>query len=219
MGGKRTCHLREWTAGLVGSHAPPHAPHRDGRCRPSIRIHPGALAHRLRVSPIAGYLFAGVVVGPFTPGFAADAALAAEPWRSMPAMGRAAGRRGSGSPRRWPGLMAMAGRWPRCRATRRRRSTADSTGYGRGSASRCSGSSISRAWRASAAARRRPWRSSSFLLGLAPPRRGAAWQSRTRREVVGEEDANAPREPFAEAGIQSGNGERSPQRRKECNDP
>ena len=38
----------------------------------------GALAHRLRVSPIAGYLFAGVMVGPFTPGFVADANLAGE---------------------------------------------------------------------------------------------------------------------------------------------
>ena len=36
----------------------------------------GALAHRLRVSPIAGYLLAGVMVGPFTPGFVADAGLA-----------------------------------------------------------------------------------------------------------------------------------------------
>ncbi|WP_439534923.1 YbaL family putative K(+) efflux transporter [Polymorphobacter sp.] len=38
----------------------------------------GAIAHRLRVSPIAGYLLAGVLVGPFTPGFVANAALAAE---------------------------------------------------------------------------------------------------------------------------------------------
>ncbi|WP_129792927.1 YbaL family putative K(+) efflux transporter [Sphingosinicella sp. CPCC 101087] len=38
----------------------------------------GSLAHRLRVSPIAGYLLAGVLVGPFTPGFVADAALAQE---------------------------------------------------------------------------------------------------------------------------------------------
>jgi len=38
----------------------------------------GALAHRLRVSPIAGYLVAGIVVGPFTPGIVADSALAAE---------------------------------------------------------------------------------------------------------------------------------------------
>ena len=38
----------------------------------------GAIAHRLRVSPVAGYLFAGVVVGPFTPGFVADVALANE---------------------------------------------------------------------------------------------------------------------------------------------
>lgn len=38
----------------------------------------GALAHRLRVSPVAGYLFAGVIIGPFTPGFVADAELAIE---------------------------------------------------------------------------------------------------------------------------------------------
>ncbi|MGF7156297.1 YbaL family putative K(+) efflux transporter [Novosphingobium gossypii] len=38
----------------------------------------GALAHRLRVSPIAGYLLAGVMVGPFTPGFVADTNLAQE---------------------------------------------------------------------------------------------------------------------------------------------
>lgn len=38
----------------------------------------GAIAHRLRVSPIAGYLVAGVLVGPFTPGFVADANLATE---------------------------------------------------------------------------------------------------------------------------------------------
>lgn len=38
----------------------------------------GALAYRLRVSPIAGYLFAGVLIGPFTPGFVADTDLAAE---------------------------------------------------------------------------------------------------------------------------------------------
>ncbi|HEY0958157.1 MAG TPA: YbaL family putative K(+) efflux transporter [Novosphingobium sp.] len=38
----------------------------------------GALAHRLRMPPIAGYLLAGVIVGPFTPGFVADAGLAAE---------------------------------------------------------------------------------------------------------------------------------------------
>ena len=38
----------------------------------------GALAMRLRVSPIAGYLIAGVMVGPFTPGFVADPHLATE---------------------------------------------------------------------------------------------------------------------------------------------
>ena len=36
----------------------------------------GALANRLRLSPLVGYLVAGVVVGPFTPGFVADQALA-----------------------------------------------------------------------------------------------------------------------------------------------
>ncbi len=32
----------------------------------------GAIANRLRVSPIVGYLLAGVAVGPYTPGFVAD---------------------------------------------------------------------------------------------------------------------------------------------------
>ncbi len=35
----------------------------------------GAIATRLRLSPLVGYLIAGVVVGPFTPGFVADAEL------------------------------------------------------------------------------------------------------------------------------------------------
>ena len=38
----------------------------------------GAVATRLRVSPLVGYLMAGVAVGPFTPGFVADQALANE---------------------------------------------------------------------------------------------------------------------------------------------
>jgi CPA2 family monovalent cation:H+ antiporter-2 len=38
----------------------------------------GALAHRLRMSPIVGYLLAGVAIGPFTPGFVADQAIANE---------------------------------------------------------------------------------------------------------------------------------------------
>ena len=38
----------------------------------------GALAHRLRLAPIVGYLVAGVVVGPFTPGFVADQGLATQ---------------------------------------------------------------------------------------------------------------------------------------------
>jgi CPA2 family monovalent cation:H+ antiporter-2 len=35
-----------------------------------------ALAHKLRLPPLAGYLMAGVVVGPFTPGYVADGHLA-----------------------------------------------------------------------------------------------------------------------------------------------
>ncbi len=38
----------------------------------------GALAHRFRISPLVGYLAAGVLVGPFTPGFVADSGLAQE---------------------------------------------------------------------------------------------------------------------------------------------
>ena len=38
----------------------------------------GALAHRFRISPLVGYLAAGVLVGPFTPGFVADSNLAQE---------------------------------------------------------------------------------------------------------------------------------------------
>ncbi len=38
----------------------------------------GTIAARLRLSPLVGYLLAGVVVGPFTPGYVADGALATE---------------------------------------------------------------------------------------------------------------------------------------------
>ena len=38
----------------------------------------GMLAHRLRMSPIVGYLLAGVAVGPHTPGYVGDAELATE---------------------------------------------------------------------------------------------------------------------------------------------
>ncbi|MBP2849174.1 YbaL family putative K(+) efflux transporter [Dickeya oryzae] len=38
----------------------------------------GILANRLRISPLVGYLVAGVIVGPFTPGFVADTQLAPE---------------------------------------------------------------------------------------------------------------------------------------------
>lgn len=38
----------------------------------------GALAQKLRISPLVGYLVAGIAVGPFTPGFVADQSLANE---------------------------------------------------------------------------------------------------------------------------------------------
>ena len=38
----------------------------------------GMLANRLRISPLVGYLAAGVLAGPFTPGFVADTSLAPE---------------------------------------------------------------------------------------------------------------------------------------------
>jgi CPA2 family monovalent cation:H+ antiporter-2 len=36
----------------------------------------GAIATRFRLSPLLGYLIAGILIGPFTPGFTADAAIA-----------------------------------------------------------------------------------------------------------------------------------------------
>ena len=38
----------------------------------------GLLAHRLHIQPLVGYLIAGVAVGPFTPGFVADPAMASQ---------------------------------------------------------------------------------------------------------------------------------------------
>ncbi|EJZ22552.1 cation:proton antiporter, partial [Rhizobium sp. Pop5] len=38
----------------------------------------GAIAHRLRMPPLVGYLIAGVLVGPHTPGYVADQSLAPE---------------------------------------------------------------------------------------------------------------------------------------------
>ena len=38
----------------------------------------GALANRFRISPLVGYLLAGVLVGPYTPGYVADQSLANE---------------------------------------------------------------------------------------------------------------------------------------------
>lgn len=36
----------------------------------------GMLAHRVKISPLVGYLAAGIIVGPFTPGYVADLSLA-----------------------------------------------------------------------------------------------------------------------------------------------
>jgi CPA2 family monovalent cation:H+ antiporter-2 len=50
----------------------------------------GLIAVRLRVSPRVGYLLAGVTIGPFTPGFVGDIALARQlaetrwPWPRWP---------------------------------------------------------------------------------------------------------------------------------------
>jgi monovalent cation:H+ antiporter-2, CPA2 family len=38
----------------------------------------GAIAHKLKVPPLVGYLLAGIAIGPFTPGFVADQGLANE---------------------------------------------------------------------------------------------------------------------------------------------
>jgi CPA2 family monovalent cation:H+ antiporter-2 len=38
----------------------------------------GLLAQRIRLSPLVGYLLAGVVIGPFTPGWVADSKVANE---------------------------------------------------------------------------------------------------------------------------------------------
>src|SRR5215471_20825725 len=38
----------------------------------------GFITHKLGLSPIVGYLLAGLIVGPYTPGFVANRALASE---------------------------------------------------------------------------------------------------------------------------------------------
>jgi CPA2 family monovalent cation:H+ antiporter-2 len=38
----------------------------------------GAIAHRFKASPLVGYLLAGILIGPFTPGFVADQSIANE---------------------------------------------------------------------------------------------------------------------------------------------
>ncbi|KAF1070256.1 MAG: putative cation/proton antiporter YbaL [Pseudomonas citronellolis] len=43
----------------------------------------GTLANRLRISPLVGYLLAGVLAGPFTPGYVAAEAL----WQWIAAIG------------------------------------------------------------------------------------------------------------------------------------
>ncbi|MBV9063427.1 MAG: cation:proton antiporter, partial [Alphaproteobacteria bacterium] len=35
----------------------------------------GTIANRLRISPIVGYVLAGIAIGPFTPGYVADSGL------------------------------------------------------------------------------------------------------------------------------------------------
>ena len=35
----------------------------------------GTIANRLKLSPLVGYLVAGIAIGPFTPGFVADSRL------------------------------------------------------------------------------------------------------------------------------------------------
>jgi CPA2 family monovalent cation:H+ antiporter-2 len=44
-----------------------------------LALVPGFLAVRLKLPALVGYLLAGVVAGPFTPGFVADADLATIP--------------------------------------------------------------------------------------------------------------------------------------------
>lgn len=43
----------------------------------------GIAAHRLKLSPLVGYLVAGVVVGPFTPGMVADGDLWPVSWSRL----------------------------------------------------------------------------------------------------------------------------------------
>ena len=38
----------------------------------------GTIAHRLKLSPLVGYILAGIAIGPFTPGFVADPRLTLE---------------------------------------------------------------------------------------------------------------------------------------------
>jgi len=50
--------------------------HQQSQVRAQLAFVLGALANRLRLSPLVGYLLAGVLAGPFTPGFVGDQTLA-----------------------------------------------------------------------------------------------------------------------------------------------
>ena len=43
----------------------------------------GLIARRLKLSPIVGYLIAGVLIGPYTPGVVGDAKIAASSRKSV----------------------------------------------------------------------------------------------------------------------------------------
>lgn len=104
----------------------------------------GYVTHRLGLSPIVGYLFAGVLVGPYTPGFVADQHLAEQ----MAEIGVILLMFGVGLQFHLDELLAVRrsqarARWPwrspsRCCSVsvpRRSRSTANARGYTRNSAS------------------------------------------------------------------------------------
>ena len=55
----------------------PHAAHRNNAAGLVLAFGLGLLAHRFRIEPLVGPA-AGMLVGPFTPGFVADQPLAAE---------------------------------------------------------------------------------------------------------------------------------------------
>ena len=54
---------------------PSYVPHRRPWAGLGLAFICGVLANRLRLSPLVGYLLAGVLIGPSTPGFVADQTL------------------------------------------------------------------------------------------------------------------------------------------------